>query len=86
MSPFVDHHAIRPRVARADELAVYAGAADLSTGEEQQALVILIAGRAAVEMGPHARHPRLGVLAGELEVDVAVEFVEALLAAQLGFG
>jgi len=35
--------------------------------------VVLAAGGAALEMGAHPRHGGLGVRAGDLELDVAVE-------------
>jgi hypothetical protein len=49
--------------------------------ELAQAGVILVAGGAALEVGAHPGHAGVGVLAGELEVDVLVEQLEALLAA-----
>jgi hypothetical protein len=56
-------------------------------GEEgAQAFTILGACRAALEVRTHARMRRLRVGAGELELDVAVEPREALLAADLGLG
>ena len=48
--------------------------------------MILLAGRAALEVGAHARHRRFGVGAGQRQLDVAVELLEALLAGQLGPG
>ena len=48
-----------------------------------QAVVVFRAGGAALEVGAHARDRRVGVGAGELELDVAVELLEALLAAEL---
>src|SRR4051794_6469909 len=51
-----------------------------------QALVVLAAGRAARQMRRHARHPRIGRRPAELELDVRVELLEALVAAQLGRG
>src|SRR6185436_9883369 len=48
-----------------------------------QALVVLAAGGAALEVRAHPGHPGLGVLTGELELDVLVEALEALLAADL---
>jgi hypothetical protein len=44
---------------------------------------VLGAGRAAVEMGPHAGDLAIGPLAAEGQLHVAVELGEALLAAQL---
>src|SRR5215207_3122812 len=51
-----------------------------------QAVVLLATGRAPVEMGTHAGERLVDVGAGELELDVGVEPVEALLAADLGPG
>ena len=48
--------------------------------------MVLIAGRAAFEVRVHARDLLVRGGAGELELDVAVEFVEALLAGQLRTG
>ena len=48
-----------------------------------EALVLLAAGRAALEVGAQSGNRRVGVVAGELELDVAVELVEALVAADL---
>ena len=45
--------------------------------------MLLAARRAAREMGSQARKSRLGVLAGELELDETVDLVEALVAADL---
>ena len=51
--------------------------------EHQEALVVLAAGRTAVEVGPMPGTPcrRPG---GKLQLDVAIELLEALLAGQLG--
>src|SRR5215207_9346485 len=49
-----------------------------------QALVLLTAGRAAGEVCPQARDRGVGVGTLELELDVLVEPVEALVAADLG--
>src|SRR5439155_21152827 len=49
----------------------------------EQALVFFGAGGAAGEMGSQTRDGRVGVLAGELELDVAVDEVEAFVAADL---
>jgi hypothetical protein len=35
-------------------------------------------------VGVHARNEDVGVLAGDLQLDVAIELLEALLARQLG--
>ncbi len=45
--------------------------------------MVLAAGRAAGEVLAHPRHGGVGVAAGELELDVAVELLEALLAGEL---
>ena len=45
--------------------------------------MLLGTGGATLEVGPHARHGRVGVLSGELQLDVAVELEEALLAPDL---
>src|SRR5262245_27553180 len=61
------------------------GAASTLAGDEfAQALVVLAAGRAAGEVGAHPGHLALGLAAGELGLDVLVEAVEAVLAAELG--
>src|SRR5581483_3465771 len=52
-------------------------------GQGEQALVVGAAGLAALEVGAHARNQLVGWGARELELDVAVELREALLAAQL---
>src|SRR6476620_3295742 len=51
--------------------------------EVAQAVEVLGAGRAAVEMRAHAGDPGVAGLAGEAQLDVAVELLEALLAGQL---
>jgi hypothetical protein len=51
-----------------------------------QALVVLVAGRAALEVSAHAGEASVGILARDLEVYVLVEQLEALLAADLGLG
>jgi hypothetical protein len=45
--------------------------------------VLFAAGGAAGEVCPQAGDRRVGVLAGELELDVAVELVETLVATDL---
>ena len=60
--------------------------AGVSSDQRDEALVVLLAGRAALEVGAHAGHGRVGVRAGQRELDVAVELLEALLAGQLGSG
>ena len=52
--------------------------------ESEQALVLLPAGRAALQMSPEAGHFGVRVGTGHLELDVAVELGEALVAAELG--
>src|SRR6266540_2489273 len=54
--------------------------------ERTQAVVLLAAGRAAVEVRAHPRDPSLRVAALELELDVFVEPLEALLAADVRTG
>src|SRR4051794_23297106 len=54
--------------------------------QREEALVVLLAGRAALEVSAHPRHRRVGVGAGQRQLDVAVELLEALLAGQLGSG
>jgi hypothetical protein len=49
-----------------------------------EAFVVLVAGRAALEVRSHAGDARVGVAAGELELDVAVQVLEAFVARQLG--
>jgi hypothetical protein len=51
--------------------------------ELAQAVVVLVAGGAALDMGAHARDPVVGPCASELELDVLVEVLEALIAEQL---
>ena len=48
--------------------------------------MVLVAGRAAVEVRVHARDLLIRGGAGELELDVPVELAEALLARQLRTG
>jgi hypothetical protein len=55
----------------------------LGGDEGQQAGVLLVAGRAPLEMGAEARERRVGVGAFDLELDIAVEQLEARLAADL---
>jgi hypothetical protein len=54
--------------------------------EVQEALVVLVAGRAAIEVRAHARNLAIGVRFGQFELDVAVELLEALFAGQLRAG
>src|SRR5688500_13550250 len=55
----------------------------LALDELAQAVVVLVAGGAALEVGPHARDPGVSLRALELELDVLVEPLEALVAEQL---
>src|SRR5258708_208460 len=68
------------------QLPAATGASLLGVDEAQQALVVLVAGRAALEVGAHAGDLGVRVGAGGLQVDVAIELREALLAAQLRAG
>src|SRR5215211_455336 len=66
-------------------LASAAGAV-LRLGRDQrpQARVVLPAGRAALEVSAHAGDRLVGAAARQLELDIPVELLEALLAADLG--
>src|SRR3954447_8244513 len=55
----------------------------LAGDEVAEAAEVLGAGGAALEVGLHAGDPRVGALACERQLDVAVELLEALLAGQL---
>lgn len=55
----------------------------LAADEGTEAGVILLARGAADQVSLHPGDGRVGVVAGEFEVDVAVELLEALLAADL---
>jgi hypothetical protein len=48
-----------------------------------EAVVVVLASGAALEVRSHARDRRVGVSSVELEPDVVVEVLEALLASQL---
>src|SRR3954447_17928057 len=52
-------------------------------GQRAQALVLVTAGRAALEVRRHARHAGVGGRPAQLQLDVRVELLEALVAAQL---
>jgi hypothetical protein len=52
--------------------------------ELAKALVVLVAGRAALQVCAHARETGVSVLACEFEVDILVEQFEALVAGDLG--
>src|SRR5215210_917455 len=54
--------------------------------ERAQALVVLVAGRAALQVGAQPWNPLVGRLALELELDVLVEPLEALVAENLRLG
>jgi hypothetical protein len=55
----------------------------LRSQEGEQLVVLLLARGATVEVRAHPRVLARGVDAGQLELDVAVELAEALLAPQL---
>ena len=80
-----------PPVAAATPIvaAVWAcsGLRMLALGCDQgvQAVAILGTGRTALEMRLHARDLSISITAGELQLDVAVEVLEALVARQLRF-
>jgi hypothetical protein len=56
----------------------------LAADERAQALVLLAAGGAAVEVRTQARQSRVGVLSRELQLDVGIELREALVATVSG--
>src|SRR3954471_16075292 len=62
------------------------GVGGLCADELDQAFVLLATRRAAAQMGAHARHGGIGIDAGQLQLDVAVELGEAGVAADLGLG
>ena len=49
-----------------------------------EAVVVLVAGGASLEVRTHARDRLVRILAGKLQLDISIELLEALLAAQLG--
>ena len=55
----------------------------LAADQRAQALVLLAAGRAAVEVCPQARDRRVRICAGYLELDIAVEVPIDVLAERL---
>jgi hypothetical protein len=57
----------------------------LTTDQREQAFVLLAAGWAAVEVCAQTGQDGVGVLVCEFELDVAVELVEADVAADFGF-
>src|SRR5438128_1258941 len=75
----------RPKVSGARlRRAISAGELLLGCDERVEAVVVLGAGGAALEVGVHAGHGGIGVCAGELDFDITVEVLEALLAGELG--
>jgi hypothetical protein len=60
----------------------------VSSYEGAEAAVLLVAGLAALEVRAHAGDKLVGARGAvlELDLDVAVELIEALLAGQLGLG
>ena len=56
----------------------------LAAHQIPQAAVVLVAGGAPGQVRAHPRHAGIGVSSAQLELDVAVELFEALLAGQLG--
>src|SRR6186997_2798188 len=58
-------------------------ACSFGSDEVAEAAEVLSAGGATVEVRPHPWDPRLRRLPGEIQLDVAVELLEALLAGQL---
>jgi hypothetical protein len=60
-----------------------AAAGALAEQELAEAVAILGARRAPLEVGTHSRDCRVRVRPAELELDVTVELVEALLTCQL---
>ena len=59
-------------------------ASTIAADKGAEALVLLSAGGAALEMCSQAWNGRVGVLPSELKLDVAVELLEAGIAADLG--
>ena len=55
----------------------------LAAYQRAQAFMFLPAGWAALEVGAQTRNRGVGVLAGNLELDVAVEFLKAGIAADV---
>src|SRR5205085_6143186 len=75
----------RPRGLRAPTLLRAGRLQRLLAGDESaQALVLLAACRATGEVRAKPGHAGIGVGSGELQLDVAIEVVEALVAAELG--
>lgn len=57
----------------------------MAPGAARAGVVIVTAGRAAPRVGAHERHLG-GGSAGQLEFDVGIEQIEALVAAEIGIG
>ena len=58
----------------------------LALYERLEALEFFVAGLAAFKVRAHPGNRLVGVSAGEFELDLAVELIEALLAGELGVG
>src|SRR5438034_11624806 len=52
--------------------------------EASETCVVLVAGRASLEMRPHSWNGFVGIRAGQLELDIVIQVLEALVAAELG--
>src|SRR5438552_16603801 len=46
--------------------------------------VVIVAGRASLEVRSHSWNRLVGIGAGQLQLDIAIQLLEALLAAELG--
>ena len=57
----------------------------VAADEGEQAVVLFAAGGAAFEVGAESGNRCLGVVAAKLQLDVAVELLEAFVAAEFGF-
>src|SRR4051812_7015672 len=77
---------LRSRQRRLRKAWLRSAAAVGARDELPQALVILAAGGTTLEVSAHAGQTGIGVLAGQLEIDVLVEKLEALLTADLRAG
>ena len=55
----------------------------LRVEQRDEALVVLVTGGAALEVGTHARERGVGLVPNEVELDKSIELLEALLAGQL---
>jgi hypothetical protein len=49
-----------------------------------EAVMVVVTGRASLEVRPHSRNCLIGIRTGKLQLDVPIELLEALLAAELG--